>query len=109
MHLHTSVADDLPHHYACPTVNGRPVFKVLIPDIFMSECGWNSTLAAARIGELRAAGLAAGVGSPVVGGGWQNPAIPAGSGPHTPLPHPSGYMVYNHTDVVCPRVRPAAT
>eukprot|EP00038_Savillea_parva_P025010 m.45839 g.45839 ORF g.45839 m.45839 type:complete len:517 (-) comp6698_c0_seq2:81-1631(-) len=84
-------------------VNGRPVFKVLIPDIFISECGGNVTLAHARINQLRLAARAAGVGDPVVGGGWQNPYIPATNTPApTPRPHPDGYMLYPGTDVACP-------
>lgn len=49
-------------------VGGRPVFKVLIPEIFFLECGRNSTLVVARLGELRAAAKAAGVGDPIIGG-----------------------------------------
>ena len=51
-------------------VNGRPIFQVLIPDIFLSQCGGNVTLAQDLLELLRAAGRAAGVGAPLVGGGW---------------------------------------
>lgn len=81
-------------------VNGRPIFQVLIPDIFLSQCGGNVTLAQDLLELLRAAGRAAGVGAPLVGGGWLVPALPPGSA-NAPLPHPEGYMRYNRTDVPC--------
>ena len=48
---------------------------------------------------LRDAGAAAGVGRPVIGGGWLNPSqAPSGGAPR---PHPDGYMLYPGTDVPC--------
>ena len=82
------------------TVGGRPVFQVLIPDIFSSQCGGNATLAAELLQLLRDAGRAAGVGAPVIGGGWLPPSIAPG-GAAAPLPHPDGYMRYAQTDVPC--------
>ena len=81
-------------------VGGRPVFQILIPDIFAVQCGGNATLADALLGVMRDAGVAAGVGEPLIGGGWQNPSVPA-RGPDAPLPHPDGFMIYNLTDVPC--------
>lgn len=82
------------------SIGGRPVFQVLIPDVFSSQCGGNATLAAELLELLRAAGRAAGVGAPVIGGGWLDPAIVPG-GAAAPLPHPAGYMRYPQTDVPC--------
>lgn len=82
------------------SVAGRPIFQVLIPDIFLSQCGGNVSLAEDLLDALRAAGRAAGVGEPVIGGGWLSPAIPPGAG-GAPLPHPAGYMLYPDTDVPC--------
>ena len=82
------------------SVGGRPVFQVLIPDIFETQCGGNVTLAEELLELFREAGRAAGVGAPVIGGGWLVPAIAPGSG-NAPLPHPEGYMRYNGTDVPC--------
>lgn len=48
---------------------------------------------------FRAAGATAGVGRPVIGGGWLNPSMPPGGG--SPRPHPDGYMIYRATDVPC--------
>jgi hypothetical protein len=81
-------------------VNARPVFQVLIPDIFLSQCAGNVTLAEELLELLRAAGRAAGVGAPVIGGGWLVPALPPGAG-GAPLPHPQGYMLYPNADVPC--------
>jgi len=82
------------------TVGGRPVFKVLIPAVFVAECGGDVGLATARLAELRAAAAAAGLMEPIIGGGWANPAVPdAGPGGHAPRPHPGGYMLYNRTAV----------
>ena len=73
---------------------------MLIPDIFLRvECGGVTAIATQRLDELRAAAAAAGVGQPLIGGGWQNPSVPAGTSPPTPLPHPDGYMRYNTTVV----------
>ena len=82
------------------SVNGRPVFQVLIPDIFLAQCGGNATLAVDLLEVLRAAGRAAGVGAPVIGGGWVDPAIAPGAAA-APRPHPEGYMLYPLTDVPC--------
>lgn len=81
-------------------VDGRPVFKVLIPDIFLTECGGNASLADERISQLREEAIAAGVGNPLVGGGWQNPSIPSTAQSY-PRPHPVGYMLYPQTTVPC--------
>ena len=80
-------------------VNGRPIFKVLIPTVFIDECGGNSTLATLRLHQLRAAATAAGVGEVAIGGGWANPAV---GGLGTQRPHPEGFMRYNNTKVACP-------
>ena len=59
-------------HYL--TVGARPVFQILIPDIFVGvQCGGDVALAEALLEDLRAAGRAAGVGAPVIGGGWLPP------------------------------------
>jgi len=81
-------------------VGGRPLFQVLIPDIFLEQCGGNATLAGELLDVLRAAGAAAGVGAPVIGGGWLNPSQAPGAGT-SPRPHPAGYMLYPQTDVPC--------
>jgi hypothetical protein len=112
-------------------INNRPVFKILIPEIFVNECGNNATLATIRsvlfrkshslfpykmrsfvlllpsnffasLEELRAAAKALGLGDPLIGGGWENPSVPAGAGTPTPRPHPQGYMEYQNTKVACP-------
>ena len=83
-------------------VNGRPVFEVLIPDIFVAQCGGNVSLAnelLAQLRELSAAQGGGGGGGAIIGGGWQNPSTP--SFPAPPLPHPGGYMHYPATDIVC--------
>ena len=52
-------------------VDGRPVFKILGPYNFLArQCGGNTTLALSLIAQLRLRALAAGVGNPLVGGGW---------------------------------------
>jgi hypothetical protein len=81
-------------------VGGRPLFQVLIPDIFLLQCGGNVSRAEELLELLRAAGRAAGVGAPVIGGGWLNPSQPPGAA-NAPLPHPEGYMLYKSTDVPC--------
>lgn len=82
-------------------VGARPVFQILIPDIFVGvQCGGDVALAEALLEDLRAAGRAAGVGAPVIGGGWLPPFQAPGSGA-APLPHPAGYMKYPGTDVPC--------
>ena len=48
------------------------------------------------------ASLRAGQGDPLVGGGWDNPAVPA-TPSAAPLPHPGGYMRYRRTAVACPQ------
>jgi hypothetical protein len=85
-------------------INGSPVFKILIPKIFVDECGGNVTLATALLAQLKVAAVAAGVGEPMIGGGWQNPSVPADSAnpSGSPRPHPAGYMRYNGTKVACP-------
>lgn len=83
-------------------IAGRPLFEVLIPDIFLSDqCGGNATLAEALLEELREAGVAKGVGKVLIGGGWQNPSTPS-TPPPAPRPHPQGYMLYSATDIPCP-------
>eukprot|EP00041_Stephanoeca_diplocostata_P023323 m.571043 g.571043 ORF g.571043 m.571043 type:complete len:326 (-) comp22265_c1_seq27:739-1716(-) len=83
-------------------IGGRPVFKVLIPEVFLNnQCGGNVTLAEALLQRLRVASRAAGVGEALVGGGWQTPAIPAAGPPPTPRPHPNGYMLYPSTGILC--------
>ena len=81
-------------------INGRPVFEVLIPDVFSNQCGGNASLGDELLAELRAAGVAAGVGEVLVGGGWANPSVP-GTQPPAPLPHPAGYMRYPTTSIPC--------
>ena len=84
-------------------VDGRPVFKILIPDIFVTECGGNATLATLRLDELRAAARQAGLKNPIVGGGWQNPGLPSGAA-RTEMPgkqHPDGFIRWNRTQVNC--------
>jgi hypothetical protein len=78
-------------------VNHRPVFKILDPRFLLTECGKNATLATLRLGELRAAAIAHGVGDPLIGKGWQNPSIAAG----TPKPHPHGFIEFKDTEVDC--------
>ena len=52
-------------------VSGRPVFKILGPFNFLSrQCGGNTTLALSLIRRLRATAVSAGVGNPLIGGGW---------------------------------------
>jgi hypothetical protein len=86
-------------------IDGRPVFKILIPDIFVTECGGNATLATLRLDELRAAARKAGLKSPLIGGGWQNPAMPSGAAKATSsgkqYPHPDGFIRWNRTRVNC--------
>jgi hypothetical protein len=82
-------------------IAGRPLFEVLIPDIFLTDqCGGNATLAGALLEELREAGVASGVGKVLIGGGWQNPSIPS-TPPPAPRPHPLGYMLYSATTIPC--------
>ena len=81
-------------------VNGRPLFKVLIPSIFIQECGDNATLAMLRLRELTTAAIAQGLQPPLIGGGWQNPSVPAGTDP-APRPHPEGFMQYTRTRINC--------
>lgn len=80
-------------------IGGRPLFQILIPDIFLNvQCSGNVTLAAALLDMLREAGRDAGIGAPVIGGGWQNPALPPAQAPRA---HPEGYMLYSQTDISC--------
>lgn len=67
-------------------INQRPVFKILIPAIFLNvECNGDSDLATLRISQLRAAATAAGLHDPLVGGGWENPSVPnTGGQPPSP-------------------------
>jgi hypothetical protein len=52
-------------------LDGRPVLKILGPYNFLArQCGGNATLAQQLIGELRTLAVAAGVGDPLLGGGW---------------------------------------
>ena len=52
-------------------VDGRPLFKILGPSHFLgTQCSGNATLAQERIDEFRALAQAAGVGNPIIGGGW---------------------------------------
>jgi hypothetical protein len=82
-------------------IAGRPVFQVLIPDIFAeTQCGGNTSLSNFLMSQLKAAGTAAGVGDILVGGGWQNPSIPNAPTP-PPRPAPEGYMQYTLTDIPC--------
>jgi hypothetical protein len=83
-------------------INGRPVFKVLIPDVFLHvECEGNVSLVTERLSELRAAVKATGSGELLLGGGWQNPSIPATGAAPTQRPHPYGFEVYNQTEMGC--------
>jgi hypothetical protein len=56
-------------HWRYIKVGGRPVFKVLIPSVFLAECGANKTLATALLSQLKSAAHAAGVGEPLARGG----------------------------------------
>lgn len=90
------------HHPRYLKINNRPVFKILIPDIFANiECANNATLAKQRLQELRTAAINSGLENPIIGGGWQNPSIPAGQMPPSPIPHPNGYMIYKNTTLLC--------
>jgi hypothetical protein len=75
-------------------INNRPVFKILIPDIFISECGGDATLATARLNELRAAAVSLNLSVPLIGGGWENPSIPNVGNNKKTL---TGYVRYNTT------------
>ena len=80
-------------------IGGRPIFSILIPDIFVDvQCSGNVTLAEELLELLRTAGRDSGVGAPVIGGGWLEPAQPPEVAPR---PHPQGYMQYASTDVPC--------
>lgn len=58
-------------------INGRPVFKILIPlNYFTWQCGGNATLAVMLIDRLRARCESAGLGELLVGGGWLSPGRP---------------------------------
>jgi len=84
------------------TVNGRPVFKVLIPDNFLGwQCGSNTTLADSLLQRLRSAAAVAGVGDPIIGGGWHNPSVPIPAVPPEPRPVQAGYMHYPKTYINC--------
>ena len=85
-------------------VNGRPVFEVLIPDIFVAQCGGSVDAANALLAQFRAAGVAAGVGEVLIGGSWQLPSTP--SAPPAPRPHPAGFMHYPDTDILCDPAAP---
>ena len=88
-------------------INGRPVFKVLIPEVFFGvECGSNATLMGGRLQALRTAAEEAGVGSPIIGGGWHNPSIADNKNTcygractHPWYTHPRGYLQYNSTTI----------
>lgn len=52
-------------------VEGRPTFKILGPyNFYQGPCSGNVTLAQSLIDRFRAAAVAAGVGNPLIGGGW---------------------------------------
>eukprot|EP01052_Picozoa_sp_SAG31_P023592 SAG31_NODE_1955_length_6823_cov_2.519780_3_plen_577_part_00 len=52
-------------------IDGRPVFKILGPSNFLAvQCVGNGTLAQQRIDQFRALAQGAGVGNPIIGGGW---------------------------------------
>lgn len=58
-------------------VDGRPLFKVLGPEHFLgTQCSHNATLSQQRIDQFRAWAQAAGVGNPIIGGGWVTDAQP---------------------------------
>jgi hypothetical protein len=97
-------------------VDGRPVFQILIPDVFSQQCGGDTALADSLLDDLRlhyrplrryapshvttrSAAETAGVGRAIIGGGWQNPSVP--SFPPAPRPHPNGYMRYPQCDIDC--------
>lgn len=83
-------------------VNGRPVFKMLIPSNYLDwQCGRNGSLANTLFGRLRARAQAAGVGNPIIGGGWHNPSIPIPTPAPAPRPVVAGYMRYPDTFVNC--------
>jgi hypothetical protein len=74
-------------------VGGRPVFKILGPYNFLArQCGGNTTLALSLIAQLRQRALAAGVGNPLVGGGWIGEAQAA-------PPAEDGRVIYQGIDV----------
>jgi hypothetical protein len=80
------------------------VWKILVPAVFILQCGGSVTVARQRLAELRAAAIARGLKPPLLGGGNQNPMIPSGAAlrpARTPLPHPNGYMRYAKTSVNC--------
>ena len=88
------------------TINGRPVWKILAPAVFILQCGGSVAVARQRLAELRAAAIARGLKPPLLGGSDQSPMIPSGAAlrpAHTPLPHPDGYMRYAKTSVNCSR------
>lgn len=58
-------------------VDGRPLFKILGPSHFLgTQCSGNATLAQQRIDQFRRLAHAAGVGNPIIGGGWVTGAQP---------------------------------
>lgn len=60
-------------------VDGRPVFKVFAPYNFLQrQCSGNQTLAQSLISQLRAMAVEAGVGNPLIGGGWIGEDEPMG-------------------------------
>ena len=57
-------------------INNRPVFKILIPDVFLTvECGSNATLAKKLLDQLRDTATKRGLEEPLVGAGWFNPSV----------------------------------
>lgn len=82
-------------------IGGRPVFKVLIPQVFVQvQCDGNATLASQRLEELRLAARAAGLNNPLVGGGWENPSRPNVRVPGSVAWEWTG--TYNAAPPVCP-------
>jgi hypothetical protein len=58
-------------------VEGRPVLKILGPYNFLAkQCSGNATLAQSLINQLRALSVEAGVGDPLIGGGWVSEDAP---------------------------------
>ena len=83
-------------------IAGRPVFNILIPDIFVAEWGANYTLANIRLAQLRAAAKTAGLQDPIIGTGTQSPSVPAGVPSWAKLTKNAGFIRWNQTKVNCP-------
>ena len=64
-------------------VGGRPLFKILGPyNLLQVACGGNVTLVQERVATLRRSAVAAGVGDPLIGGGWIPANLPMPTAPY---------------------------